>query len=135
MQQENGRGDVRAVRVAQRQRLIQSVGATRFSNETGKFARSEPHILLVEQTLANAPEEARHGAFEHIPARGEERGCRRDLAAKRHEVVLVTARAVEKENRRESWVGAGLEAMDIGQVGRHHRLPRGVGNCKARLMR
>src|ERR1700733_9964170 len=114
MQQEDGRGDVRAVRVAQRQRLIQSIGAARFSNETGEFTRSAPHILLVEQTLAKAPEEARHSAFEHIPARGEERRPRRDLAAKRHEVGLVATGAMEKENRRQDWVGAGLEAVNIG---------------------
>ena len=135
MQQENGRGDVRAVRVAKRQRLIQSVGAARLHDEMAKFARPAPHIVLVEQTLAKAPEEAGPIAFEHIAARREKRRSRRDLAAKRHKVGLVAARAMEKENRRKRRVGAGLEAMNIRQLGRHHRLARNVRNCKVRLMR
>src|ERR1700678_3357889 len=134
MQQKNGPGDVRAVRVAQSQGLIQSIGPARFSDETGEFARSAPHIVLVEQTFAKAPEEAGHIPFEHVPARGEERRARRDLAAKRHEVGLVAARAMEKENRWEGWVGAGLEAVNIGQLWRHHRLPRAIGTCNVRLM-
>ena len=115
--------------------MIQSIGAARLSDETGEFARSAPHIVLVEQTFAKAPEEAGHIPLEHVAARGEERRARRDLAAKRHEVGLVATRAMQKEDRRESWVDAGFEAMNVGQFGRHHRFPRGVGNCKVRLMR
>src|SRR5580704_2764851 len=106
-----------------------------FSDETDELARSAAHIVLVEQTFAKAPEEARPIAFEHVAARGEERRAGRDLAAEGHEVGLVATRAMEKENRRKRWVGAGLEAMNISQLGRHHRLPRGVGNCKVRLLR
>jgi hypothetical protein len=61
-----------------------------------------------------APEEAGHIALEHIAARREKRRSWRDLSAKRQEAGLVAARAVEKKNRREGWVGAGLEAMNVG---------------------
>ncbi len=115
--------------------MRETVDAARFSDEIGELAGAAAHIVFVKQTFAKAPEEARHGAFEHIPARGEERRSRRDLAAERHEVVLVAACAMKKENRRKRWVGAGLEAMNIGQLGRHHRLARSAGNCKVRLMR
>ena len=101
MQQKNRGGDVRAVRVAEGEGSIQSIGGPRFGNEMGEFGRSASDVGLVEQTFADAPEEARHCAFEHVPARRKERRPWRNLPSKRNEVVLAAARAMEKENRRE----------------------------------
>src|ERR1700729_1303802 len=112
MQQENGRCDVRAVRVAQRQGLSEAIGAARLSDETGEFGRPAPHIVLVEQALAKTSEEAWPVAFEHVAARREERRPRRNLTTKRHKVGLVATRAMEKKKRREARVGAGLEPMN-----------------------
>src|ERR1700722_7569706 len=134
MQQENGRCDVRAVRVAQRQGLSDAIGAARLTDEIGELTRPAAHIILVEQTLAKASEEARHIAFEHVAARREERRPRRNRATKRDKIGFVAARSMKQEKRRTAWVGAGLEAMNIGQLGRHHRLPRSIGRCKVRLM-
>jgi len=124
MQHENRRGDVRAVRVAQCERLGEAVGAPRLGDETAQLGRPAPHVVLVEQTLAEAAEEARHAVLEHVPPRRKQRRSRRDLAAERQEVGLVAARAMQKQNWRKARINAGLEAMDIGELGRHHGFGR-----------
>src|ERR1700722_11359706 len=100
MQQENGRCDVRAVRVAQRQGLSDAIGAARLTDEIGELTRPAAHIILVEQTLAKASEEARHIAFEHVAARREERRPRRNRATKRDKIGFVAARSMKQEKRR-----------------------------------
>ena len=107
---------------------------TRLSDEVSEFARTATDVVFVEQTLTKPPEEARHITFEHIASRRKERRARGDFVAERNEIGFVAARAMKKENRREGWVGAGVKAVNISQLRRHHELSRSVGECVVRLI-
>src|SRR5277367_3019117 len=132
MHEQNGRGDVRAIRIAQRHRLSEAIGVAGLGDEMAKLARPAADVVLVEQAFAIALEEARHVAFEHVPARRDERRPGGDLAAERQHVGFVAARSMEKENRRKARVDPRLEAMDVGECARHQWFPRDGGNLSAR---
>ena len=68
-------------------------------DEIREFAGAEPDVILVEQAFGETPEEARHAIFEHFSTRGNDRAAGRHRIGKAHEVVLVSARAMEKKQR------------------------------------
>ena len=118
-QQHHRRGDIGAVGIAERDRRGDPIGAARLGDKIGELSGSAAHVDFVEFALTNAPEEARHIPFEHGAAGGEKRGAWRDLFSQRKQIVLVAAGSVKKKERRTSWIDARLEAMDVGQFGRH----------------
>ena len=70
-------------------------------------------IVQIEDAFRETAEEARHAALEHLAARTQNRCARQERLPEWHEVVLVPAGAVQRQQRREAWRRRGLEDMNV----------------------
>src|SRR3954454_3957525 len=118
---EHGGGDVGPVRETHGDRSVEPVHLTSLQDELGKRVRAAAHVLFVEDTFCETPEEAWHAPFEHLAAGREQRGARRDRLPKEQKVVLVPARAVQKQDRWLASEGRRHKPMAVRKFdgGRH----------------
>ena len=105
--------DVGAVRVAERDHAARVAPVLRagIAHPRGEPLAAQAEVVEVEIAHAAPREEARGDAvLEHLAARAEQCGLGRHLAPEIDQLVLVTARPVQQEERRLA--AAGLVAMD-----------------------
>jgi len=114
-EQQQGAGDVRAVREARRNDppRVEVVVDSRRSNEVGELAGPELQILLVEHSFREPPEEPRHAALEYLAARAEHAGLGRERARQRQQIHLGPAGSVQHEQRRRVRPFAGRRLVDV----------------------
>ena len=56
-------------------------------------------IFEIKHALGESPKKPRHSIFEHFAARAEQSGIRVKLASQRNEIALVSACAVQEQQR------------------------------------
>ncbi len=134
-QQQHGRRDVGAVRITKRRGGGDAVLRARTFDEYGELISTPPDVVLIENALSEPAEEARHAVLQHLAARRKQRRIRGNRAAKREEIVFVTAGAVQKEEWCRSWPCARLEAVNERQRGHHANASIGGNAASISLLR
>ena len=120
MAEEQLDGDVGAVRVAEcdHARRVAPVLRARIADPLCELGTAQPQIVEIEVAHAAPCEEARgDSALEHLAARAQQRGRRRELTTEVDELVLVASGAVQQQERRRA--AARLVAVDERLGGAH----------------
>src|SRR5436190_1079765 len=68
-------------------------------HEIRQFVRAIFQILQIEYAFSESAKESRHPIFEHLASWAEQRSSGIELASKRDEIALVSASAVQKQQR------------------------------------
>src|SRR4051812_4467015 len=118
MKQQRRPGDVRAVRIPNRDHVLwlKPIMHRRRCDEAHKLLRAKLEVLFVEDAFSESSKEARHAVLDHLSARAEQIGARRDRAPDAHQIALVSTRAVEQKQRRRGKRLARFESMDKAKI-------------------
>jgi hypothetical protein len=66
-------------------------------DEIGQFMGAVNDVGLIENAFGKAPEKSRHGSFKDLSARRKQCRTRCQSASQRHEIILITASAMQQE--------------------------------------
>src|SRR5829696_5741499 len=97
-------------------------------DESGQLVRTKEQVFVVENALGEPAEEAQGTVFGDLAAGRKDGGAGEELLAEWDQVFLVTARAVQGQERRTGLIVAGEVAMVEAEVRGHTLSPDGT--CK-----
>ncbi len=79
--------------------FIKSITPGGASDEIREFIRAKFQIRFIKHSLRETPEKTRRAIFQDPPARTEQRRVWREAAAERQQIVFISARAVQQQQR------------------------------------